>query len=366
MNKYLVHGGYYSKNFGDYLLIKKTIDEIKVIDPNCEVGLAMAPSNVSAEFKNISSITIKDLLAVKKVVFTGGGYLGERDYKILKWSILCLYRQILLPFLCILFNKEYAYFGVEVGPLRFRFLRYLTGKALSKAKYVYVRNNESFQLCMKIMDRVEHLELVTDFAQNKKYLQKFSEQVGVHCDGSIIAGKKIIGIHVTKYSSNYDLLIPYLNKLLTKLAAEGYKFVFFTDSPAHDNFIEDPSFIFSDFYDHELMSFIKYQGPENTALLLSKFNAVITSKLHVGIVSVTMGSVPLSLPSHNKTVRYYKQIRHPELCLYQFKSLKEVEYKLNAFCEKLSSNELVNIPEEIETLELNLNKGLSSFLIGKQ
>lgn len=356
MTKFLIHGGYFSRNYGDYVLIDKTIKKIKSVTPHAEVGLAMAPASVREEFKNtIDNITIKNILSVDKVLFTGGGYLGERDFRIFKWSILCVYRQILLPIICIIFNKPYAYFGVEVGPLRYKFLSWLVGRVLDRAKFVLVRNEFSRDFCLSIMKNKSLVSLATDFAQNKKFLSSYDSS------GFILnEGEKYIGIHVTKYLSKYNDFCDDISRTIKSFENKDYKIVFFTDSPSHNNLINDELFIFKDVFDKEKHIFIPYKGPELTTCLLGSLSAVITSKLHVGIVGLTMGCVPLSLPSHNKTIHYYNQVGYPELCLYKSSS-DTLSQSLKRFIDLVDSKS-ISLPSKSIEAEKLINLKIKEFV----
>ncbi len=343
MAKFLVHGGYYSRNYGDFILIDKTIKAIRLASPDACIGLAMAPKIVRDEFDDLDDITFLSILKVDKVIFTGGGYLGERDYKVFLWSLLCLYRQIFLPLICIFLGKPYSYFGIEVGPLRYKFLRKIVGFILDRAEKVIVRNKFSLDFCSLIMKKKNKVILGTDFAQNKKFLERYKSDVSVGCDLKSTTMKKKIGIHVTSYLPIYKTVNDSLCDYFAGLASIGYDLIFFTDSPAHDNLVNDNSFLFKDLYNHSTSEFIPYQGPQNTTCLLMELDGIVTSKLHVGIIGLTFGAVPLSLPSHNKTPRYYDQVNLPELCLYK-KDIKSQRYAIDRFDYHLKLGKKINLP----------------------
>ncbi|MDX7949436.1 polysaccharide pyruvyl transferase family protein [Aeromonas caviae] len=359
MTKFLVHGGYFSRNYGDYILIEKIVNRIKEANPLSDVGLAMAPKHVKEEFGDIvSDLSIKNISVVDKVVFTGGGYLGQRDYSVLKWSVLCVYRQILLPLLCIFLKKPYAYFGVEVGPIKYSFLKKMIGFVLDRSEFVITRNEFSFNFSKSIMSEHSKIYLATDYAQNKNYLSRY-------CNNEVFdfKHKKTIGIHVTKYSEKYKVFFNEITYKVTELERKGYEILFFSDSPSHDYLIQNDGFMFKSIFDPNRHKFISYAGPESTTNILSMLSGVITSKLHVGIIGATFGCVPLSLPSHNKTIHYYNQIKFKKLCLYDAENIN-IDESLDIFTNLVCDGG-IDIPEENIRLEAFINDMLDKFVSSK-
>ena len=49
--------------------------------------------------------------------------------------------------------------------------------------------------------------------------------------------------------------------------------------------------------------------------MLQEFDLVITTKLHVGIVSWVLGTPVCSIAAHSKTIRFYRQIRRDQFCV---------------------------------------------------
>ena len=69
----------------------------------------------------------------------------------------------------------------------------------------------------------------------------------------------------------------------------------------------------------------KYSTSHDLVSLLNECDLVITTKLHVGILSASLGKSVLAFPTHREKVeRYYKQIGESGRCL----SLKKVNYDI--------------------------------------
>jgi len=60
---------------------------------------------------------------------------------------------------------------------------------------------------------------------------------------------------------------------------------------------------------------VPYRGHWEFVSLLDRLDMIFTSKLHVGIVSSTLGKNVVAVPYHSKTVRFYNQIGNGDRCL---------------------------------------------------
>jgi polysaccharide pyruvyl transferase WcaK-like protein len=66
--------------------------------------------------------------------------------------------------------------------------------------------------------------------------------------------------------------------------------------------------------------------------ILSMVEAIITTKLHVGIVGAALGKTVLSFSGDQKIKRFYKQIGAPERCVeLDDLNYKKASYQLDAY-----------------------------------
>src|SRR5690606_29070815 len=73
--------------------------------------------------------------------------------------------------------------------------------------------------------------------------------------------------------------------------------------------------IVSEFLSLKNVELIPYSDMHNLIELLSKMELVVTNKLHVGIVSIAKNAKVISIPTHQKTIRLYKQLDLENFCL---------------------------------------------------
>ena len=58
-----------------------------------------------------------------------------------------------------------------------------------------------------------------------------------------------------------------------------------------------------------------YSEPDDLCALLNRCNLILTYKLHVGIISATLGRSVIAVSKHEKIQRYYKQIGEQDRCV---------------------------------------------------
>lgn len=330
-----VHGSYYNKNFGDYLLIKRVCD--LVVSSGRVAKLPFASEAVISEFHGeVSHVTIKDFFNVKKCIFGGGGYLGEPPKGVSKWSINFIRRHFLPFFLMRIFGVKISIVGAGLGPISKNWLKPFVRYMLKNSEVIMLRDKESIAYAQELLPGIELTE-VTDLAQDAYFLREnMSNEKQVY-------GEEIIAIHI---GAEIPLdLEKKLFDVILKLSSEGYTFVFFSDSPGHNKSLANNQFCFYGLFLEKNIPFKKmeYINSANVISLINSSCAVITGKLHAGIVACTLNTPVLSIPLHTKTLRYYNQIGFPELCLNSYFNAEEsIDKFLNLVLEGNFS-----LPDEI-------------------
>ena len=139
--------------------------------------------------------------------------------------------------------------------------------------------------------------------------------------------EKFIGIHIVNQYQDKKIF-NYIKGAIRKLSLDKKAyFVFISDGISRrgkklqqeidaENIASELNRDSYEFYD--------YKNHWEMCALLEKLDLVITSKLHVGIVSTALETSVISLPYHTKTIRYYEQIDAKERCLENPTSEKEV------------------------------------------
>lgn len=332
-----VHGSYYNKNFGDYLLLKIVQDELT---SDSEVVFPFSRSIVRTDFKGSTrKVKLSDFFNAKVCIFGGGGYLGEPPKNVTKWSINFIWRHF-LPFLVLrTFGIKVKIIGAGFGPISKTWLKPLVKIMLKSADKVMLRDIESINYAKSICFSVDYT-LVTDLAQNEGYL---NELIGKH---NIKEEKNYIAFHAGLAIEGEEGKALYTK--VEEMCHSGMHITVFSDSPAHNKEVQDKkllSLLGLDF--GEKISFVEYTNPESVLKVIKNSCGVITGKLHVGIVASTFGKPVLSIPLHHKTIRYYRDINRVDSCWTSAEGINSLNNKIELFISDINSVERFYLPDHV-------------------
>lgn len=333
-----VHGSYFNKNYGDYLLIKIAVESIR----EGSVKLPFASKSVLTEFNgNLRKTVLSDFLNAERCIFGGGGYFGEPPQGITKWSINFIRRHF-IPFLIMrLFSIKVDIVGAGFGPISSPFLKPFVRFMLKHSNKVCFRDIESVEYARNILPGRKY-ELVTDLAQDGDFLKRVAIESNLKLEQD-----KYIAIHVGSVVS--EDLERQIQEKIKKLKSYGFDVIFFSDSPGHNSALKKLDFTYGSLVESLNLNPEKckfaYTNAEDVTNIIANSSGVITGKLHVGIVATTLGLPVLSTPLHHKTIRYYKDIDNLECCIEEGKeSPDSIIYKINNFEKKVlnSSRHVLN------------------------
>lgn len=360
MKKVYLHGSYFGNNFGDVLLVDLFAKRIKSF--GYEVCLPYASdfyySDIQGVFPNTEG---GDYIAG---VFCGGGYLGEPAHNKLFWSVRNFWRH---GRALRLFSKKslpYGVFAAGFGPITYEPFFSTAKKIIESASTVCVRDPESKDFLIQYgvnKDIAVTSDAVLSLSESDippgsiEYAQRFLQ-------GACQKPCRFIGIHITDKFSDKKVFSQICSAI--EVMAAEYSDAFFVllcdgvsrrgrklkqqvDAETVAQYLPVGRFVFAPYSNHW-----------NMVALLNCLNVVVTSKLHVGIVSSVLGKNVLSFPYHSKTRRFYSQINAGERCF-------DGEYsigKVSDFMRSFWSSGGVEIPGHVRELsELNFLK-LENFL----
>lgn len=335
-NLVFVHGSYYNKNFGDYLLLKRVAKELGYEN----VRLPFSSASVLNEFNGlITRVTLKDFFQAKACVFGGGGYLGEPNEGVSKWSINFIRRHF-IPFLIMrILGIEVYIVGAGFGPISKFWLKPFVRFMLKRSKVIMLRDIESVTLANSLCKAENiNIKLVTDLAQDKSFLLEESSDFKQKI-------KPYIALHVgTKITENQK---KELRTLSQKLIKSGYDFIFFADSPGHNDAIKNESDVLFSIFNENFKKVVYTESSEVIAIIRNS-SGLITGKLHTGIIASTFGIPTLSIPTHQKTIRYYNDVDLKSSCLFNVDEENELEI-IHLFLDKVVSIDRRPLPESVLT-----------------
>jgi polysaccharide pyruvyl transferase WcaK-like protein len=347
-----LHGSYFVRNFGDTLLLNIIYNWIKEACPNSEVILPYITSHKEAVeiLNNTDTDSYKKyrVSQCNKFVFGGGGYFGEPNTNWLqrqRWSYRNYGRHIG-------WNKElytndipFSLIGIGVGPLSNYFLRKKALQLFEKANFICVRDNESLAYLRNWESLNPNIYETADLALTVRRAPSAPNE------------KKVLGIHFPILADFPMDKIPGILSFL-KTITEKYTIKLVNDQEGQMD-IEKKSNITRFIKDNNIeYKQIEYHDPSTLINELNSLDAIITTKLHVGILGYALKKPVLSIPNHAKNFRFYKQIDRSKFCI----PSHEADYKrlLTAFDECIHT-EVIHNAALMEKAEF-AKKKLLSFL----
>jgi polysaccharide pyruvyl transferase WcaK-like protein len=298
-----VHGSYFVNNFGDTLLVKMLCDKISGLVGRDNVFLAVAAHEEEQNSIGYPVLPISKRAKVSHLVYSGGGYFGEPNENILgkiKWSIRNYKRH--LKWVSDFSAARIGIFGVGLGPISIGIYRNAVKQLFARSNVILVRDVESLEFVKKYKFSISNVYQCVDLALSlRRSALSGREGLAIHVGDLNEREIRIILLSIQQMKSlselnNIDVLFDnpgmYKEKILAKYrkAAESADF-------------------------KGRLNFLPYSGCEAMIDRLNSYGLVLTSKLHVGIVTIALGGRCISIPAHQKTSRLYKQLRIDKFCV---------------------------------------------------
>ena len=238
------------------------------------------------------------------VVYFAGGYFGYSKSLTLYRKIRHFYRYILFGIRASLRRKPMAIIGIGAGDYLWPPARLAVKSFCGNAGCITVRDNPSekflsalcpdckIHVCSDAAQCVDPEELIID---EKLSFDKELRYIFLHChDSSEVAERFALGL---KELVNAD------DSLRVIVGDDGIG-----DASA---FVRKAAEILG----NERVIAYDYTTPDNLCFTLAQCSLVLTSKLHVGIMSAAMGSSPIAFAKRYKVSRYYEQIGESGRCV---------------------------------------------------
>lgn len=309
MAKATVHGCYNTTNFGDLLLLELTAKYLK--DRwNIDSETLRLPADIRLEYCTAAPSVLTSLRP-QYAVFGGGGYLEDEGGS--KLGTKRLLRYSLPAKIWRTLGVRYAVVAPGGGPtavgLGAKRIKYIC----DNASHISLRDAQTVAFVKGI--GVDRKDIVTtaDLALTIKPADipasyKFDLQGFV---GDKAKGKKIIGIHLEKIYQDTEQFKKFCNLpfLKDKEFLEKFHLIFFYDYKS-----ENTGWVKQQIENIEGLSHsvLERMNHWSTADFLRQCDAILTTKLHVSIVSAAFGVPVFGFSFHQKTERFYQEIGRPQ------------------------------------------------------
>lgn len=321
-----LHGGYYGNNFGDLLLMKIFENWIQESGHHDVVYPMIAEGDLNSFKEHFpkANIGLSHSNHWKALIYGGGGHFGEPDgYENIRfrgaWNKKFLQKHVLPAEICLWKKIPYAISGVEAGPLTNIFVNREVKRVFSNASFVTVRNTESLEFVQHSLGKKIKVAVAPDpvLTLSEADIPKPAIEA-VECLLEPYQGTTLLGIHAPyaflKKDPHAELLLTGLTDFLA--SKPELLPVIFADSgdlKESTKTCQELSKIVEDLTGIKALS-VPFRDIWETVALISRLSALITTKLHVGIVAYSLGIYCEAFATHQKTPRFYNYIGRSSQC----------------------------------------------------
>ena len=302
----VVHGCFHTSNWGDLLLLELMTQHLR---QRYNVR-AICPALPAAERARVSAGPgrgVWSFLRPRVAIMSGGGYLNDRDgdprqmRDLLRYSLPCRWwRATSVPYVVV---------GVGAGP-------WLSGVGAARvrtvcegARAIAARDEESKQVLTAAGVPPGKIEVTADLAMalTRKDLPEAADADAEALLGPKPPGVRRLGIHLDSLVNQGPGLEKVLSAIVAELPEDGsVEPIWLVDR----NGTEALRSRVQAFADRHFPS-LRVLGLHpllTTAGLIGRLDAVVTSKLHVGVTAWALGIPTCGYSTHPKTKRFYRQV----------------------------------------------------------
>ncbi|MBQ8416580.1 MAG: polysaccharide pyruvyl transferase family protein [Clostridia bacterium] len=303
MNKVLIVGATYSDNFGDMLFAKIMAD---YLSDKCEFRYYLL-SDYAQKFIGKPKIADFSISEAEALVYMPGGFFGDRHDTSLYTTYLWFKRYFPIGLKFAFLRKPMLILGVGAGPCKYGVMKRLIKYICKRANKVIVREDDSSDFLKTLgvdsMVTSDLAQTITDYEL---------PNVQLNC-----TKKKKMLVHINQNKRAAEKVLPAVQQFYEK-HREDYNIIVASDQVCPDDYaIYEKIKAFAT----EDAAFYKYGDPLELCSVIKQSDAVVTYKLHVGIVACSYGKSVIAIPEHYKKVeRYYRHIGYSERVLPLYKA----------------------------------------------
>lgn len=298
--KVAVHGSYFADNYGDTLLVKLVCDIAAEHVGRENVYLAVPGNRKEQQAIGYPVVSAEERSSITHLLYGGGGYLGERTSKFFEnayWSLRNYRRH--LSWLSSFPNARTAVIGAGFGPISNQMLRSKVGKLLKSSDVVLLRDQESVAFAQGYGISNPSLGMCVDVALSLAIKDEPRSGIAVHADNLEPGELEVL-----------------FSSVIAALGQSTSVDVIFDNPPSYSDSVAAK-------YQESakrcgLTNELKFRPYDRFDLMVDRvasYSMIITSKLHVGITCIAQGGIAISIPTHQKTVRLYRQLGISHFCI---------------------------------------------------
>ena len=305
-----LHGAVYGENFGDVLISQILADHVrKATEADVFFPFGRkAFANVSKE----QTGRIWKLAFAKTAIMGPGGYFGERRHDQAAWNKRFQFYHGGFFRLVKLLRRPLILHGIGVGPLSDPISRELARRIFDYAGLINVRDQKSKDYVLGLGISEQKVNIFPDVALTLKRENVTSKKMTFETGPQDTSSKKVIGLHLPLPETlSADVFENIVNQVRDLISSQPeLRFVILKDGPRQ---IIHPDMV-NVIQGSDRSEDKPYTNPKGLLNDIAHCDAVVTTKLHVGICAAALGVAPISLYSHPKVQRFFQDIGRDEFC----------------------------------------------------
>lgn len=308
----IFHGMLRSANFGDVLMAQISLEWLREMTDVQIKAMFVAPE--LRKQLDLPAASVFDLMCAQAAVLSGGGYFQIADGGLPAIKRFIKNAGPLL--LAQLARRPTAIFGVGVGPVPSGILETGVRRLFAKSQMTCVRDRTSIETVQRLVPQapvIQTADLVFTLEpeQIPAPARLFADElVKLH------NGQRHVGIlfsNTPDYNAQYEAVFAAIIKNAKQNPDTHY--VLLEDHVDVNSGQRRCQSQLRDQLGDERTTVLPYPGTFELTALLGRMDAVLTDKLHVGLVAAAMGVQPFSIAKHPKNMAAYAAIGLQQNCL---------------------------------------------------
>lgn len=290
--KKIIISGYYGYgNFGDEVILRAIIDEIRQNLPNYNITVISSNTKQTKSFYSTYSVYKYDFLSIIKEIFccnifiSGGGSLFQ---DITSFKSLLYYLGLL--FIAKISGKRTVVFAQGIGPLKHFVSRFLVGKLLNKIDLVTVRDEASAKLLSSInVKSIVTADPVWGLEETPQKISNKDLKIGIQL-------RKWQNLDRAKLNMLAEMILSYFNNKNTEIYLISLQEP--CDTEIMNQLKEAPAF-------KQAVAKVKFLFglvPEEVISCISSMDFMIAMRYHAGLIAAKH-AIPSLMLSYDPKVR---------------------------------------------------------------
>lgn len=353
-----LHGAFEVENFGDILLARIFADWAR--ECGWQPMVVDAPDYVK---RDLGLIEESRPVKPQALLLFGGGYLGEPKRTLpgrWRWGFNMIKRHLSVLDWARRNRLPYAVIGAGFGPISNLPARWMTRSLLGASIPVVLRDEESAALARQYGVNVSAVsaDAALTLADQPLRPEAVTEANRIR---SLAQGRPVVAVQFDQPEGTDESWTLLHATLADCLKSTDY-FVFGVSDQRGTAVAEKHKQAAEEFLRRlGQRHFEPYTSMDGLIGKLSAADLVVTSKLHLGIVASSLGKPVVSVPTHQKTVRFYRQLGRSEICVPKAQWTQDALKAAFSHAEQTMGQSLV-VPEAVLRAARSNQVALKSFL----